>query len=199
VRHDKIKITIKIMTRGKSLTRDVLFIAASGTLILSSLFAPNVAQLLKPLMRWRRNWDKMDRRRIREAIKRLNQKRLINLIERGDKIYIEITADGKKLMKNYDYDDLKLPNEKNWDKKWHLVTFDIPEKKQKERRAFSKKLKDLGFYPLQESVFIYPYDCRNEIDFVCNFLSIERHVNYFIVDAVDKNEGDLRRFFNLKL
>ncbi|MBI2446348.1 MAG: CRISPR-associated endonuclease Cas2 [Parcubacteria group bacterium] len=185
--------------RRKSLTRDVLFMAASGTLILSSLFVPNVAQLLKPLMRWRRNWDKTDRRRIREAIKRLNQKRLINLIEKGDEIYIEITADGKKLVKNYDYDDLKLPNRKNWNEKWHLITFDIPEKKQKERRAFSKKLKDLGFYPLQESVFIYPYDCKDEIDFICHFLSIERHVNYFTVDVVDKNEGDLRRFFDLKL
>lgn len=173
--------------------------AASGTLILSSLFAPNVAQLLKPLMHWRKNWDQVDRRRIREAINRLNKKRLINLIEKGDKIYIEITADGRKLVKSYDYDDLKLPGKSNWNKKWHLVTFDIPEKKQKERRAFSKKLKDLGFYPLQESVFIYPYNCKDEIDFICGFLFIERYVNYFVVDEIDKNEGDLRRFFNLKL
>lgn len=187
------------MMRGKSLTRTVLFMAASGTLILSSLFAPNVAQLLKPLMRWRKNWDKVDRRRINEAVKRLNQKRLINLIEKDNKIYIEITADGRKLIKDYDYDNLKLPDsKKKWDKKWRLVTFDIPEKKQKERRAFSQKLKDLGFYPLQESVFIYPYNCKDEIDFVCGFLSIERHINYFTVDEVDKNEGDLRKFFNLK-
>lgn len=187
------------MIRRKSLTRDVLFMVASGTLLLSSLFAPNVAQLLKPLMRWRKNWDKIDRRRINEAVKRLNQKRLVNLVEREGKIYVEITVAGKKLVKDYDYDDLKLPDEKIWNKKWHLLTFDIPEKKQKERRAFSKKLKDLGFYPLQESVFIYPYNCKDEIDFICGFLSIEQHVNYFIVDAVDKNEGDLRRFFNLKL
>lgn len=185
------------MLRGKSLTREILFMAASGTLIFSSLFAPNVAQLLKPLMRWRKNWDKIDTRRIREAIQRLNKKRLIELIEKGDEIYIKITVKGNELLKRFDYDDLKLPYPKKWDKKWRLVTFDIPDKKKRERNAFSEKLKDLGFYPLQESVFIYPYDCRDEIDFLCEFLSISRHVNYCLVEFLDKTEGDLRNTFNL--
>ena len=79
------------------------------------------------------------------------------------------------------------------------MVFDIPDKKNKERRALSKRLKDLGFYPLQESVFIYPYDCRDEIDFLCEFLSIGRYVNYCIVESLDKREGDLRRIFDLKL
>ncbi|HAV65878.1 TPA: CRISPR-associated endonuclease Cas2 [Patescibacteria group bacterium] len=185
------------MLHKKSLTRDVLFMAASGTLILSSLFAPNVAQLLKPLMRWRRNWDKMDRRRIYNAIERLNKKRLIELIEKGDKIHIKITANGKNLLKRFDYDDLELLKAKRWDKKWRLVIFDIPEKKKKERNALSEKLKDMGLYPLQESVFIYPYDCQDEIDFICEFLSINRFVNYCTIESIDKREGDLREFFNL--
>ena len=110
---------------------------------------------------------------------------------------MEITEEGNKLLKSFDYDELKLPNPKRWDKKWRLVTFDIPDKKKRERNAFSEKLKDLGFYPLQESVFIYPYDCRDEIDFICEFLSISRHVNYCLVESLDKREGDLRNIFNL--
>ena len=77
------------------------------------------------------------------------------------------------------------------------MIFDIPEKKKKERLAISKKLKDIGFYPMQKSVFIYPYDCRDEIDFICEFLSISRYVNYCVVEFLDKNEGDLRSFFNV--
>jgi len=80
-----------------------------------------------------------------------------------------------------------------------MVIFDIPEKKSKERRALSMKLKELGFYPLQESVFIYPYDCSDEIDFVCGFLEIDRYVNYCIVDSLNKKEGDLRKFFELPI
>lgn len=185
------------MLYKKSLTREVLFMAASGTLILSSLFVPNVAQLLKPLMRWRKNWEKIDKRRIYDAVKRLNHKRLIELIERGDNIHIKITAHGKNLLKRFDYDDLELSEDKVWDKKWRLIIFDIPEKKKKERLALSKKLKDLGTYPLQKSVFIYPYDCRDEIDFICEFLSISRYINYCVVESLDKKEGDLCRFFNI--
>lgn len=185
------------MLYNKSLTREILFMAASGTLILSSLFAPNAAQLLKPLLRWRKNWGKIDKRRIDDAIKRLNSKRLIELAEKGDEVYVKITANGKNLLRRFDYDDLELSKARTWNRKWHLVIFDIPEKKKRERKALSEKLKDLGLYPLQESVFIYPYNCRDEIDFICEFFSISRYVNYCIIESIDKKEGDLRRFFNL--
>lgn len=185
--------------RGKSLTREILFIAAVGPVLLSSFFLPNVPQILKPLIKWRKNWGKVDRKRIYEAIHRLNRKRLVELIEKGDRLYIKITNNGKQLIKNFDYDNLQLPKSKKWDKKWQLVIFDIPDKKRKERQAFSKKIKDLGFYPLQESVFVYPYNCRDEIDFICELLSISRYVNYCVVETLDKREGDLREIFNLKI
>ena len=184
--------------RKKSLARIVLFMAITGPVLLSSLFAPNAIQILKPLIKWRKNWDKIDRRRMHEAIKRLNQKRLIELVEKSGGLHIKITTGGKRLIRSFDYDNLILPKPKKWDKKWRLVIFDIPNVKNKERRALSKKLKDIGFYPLQESVFIYPYDCRDEIDFICEFLLINHHINYCIVESLDKREGDLRKIFNLK-
>jgi len=187
------------MLRGKSLTREILFMAAAGPILFSSLFLPNAPQILKPLIKWRKNWNKIDRHLIYSAIRRLNKKRLVELIEKGDNLYIQITENGKKLAKSFDYDNLELPRSKTWDKKWRLVVFDIPDKKKKERRALSFKLKNLGFYPLQESVFIYPYDCRDELDFICEFLSISHYVNYCIVETIDKREGNLRRIFNLKV
>ncbi len=187
------------MLRGKSLTREILFMAAAGPILLSSLFASNAVQILKPLLKWRKNWDTIDRYLIHNAVRRLNQKRLVELIERNGNLYIKITNSGKQLIRNFDYDDLELPKSKKWDKKWRLVIFDIPEKKNKERHALSIKLKDLGFYPLQESNYIYPYDCQDEIDFVCEFLSINRYVNYCLVESLGQREGDLRQFFNLSL
>jgi len=183
--------------KSGSLTADILLIAVVGPIVLSSLFLPNAPQMLKPLIKWHKNWGKIKRQRVYEAIRRLNQKRLIKLAQKGSELYIEITENGKKLTKQFDYDNIELPNAKRWDKKWRMVIFDIPEKKNKERHAFSAKLKYLGFYPLQESVFIYPYDCRDEMDFICTFLDIEHYINYCIVDTLDKKEGDLRKFFDL--
>lgn len=105
------------MLRGKSLTREILFIAIAGPVLLSSLFAPNAAQILKPLLKWRKNWDKIDRRLIYNAIRRLNQKRLIKLTQKGNNLYLEVNNNGKKLIKNFDYDNLELFKNKNWDKK----------------------------------------------------------------------------------
>lgn len=173
--------------------------AAAGPLVVYSLTVSNAAKILKPLLKWRKNWDKIDRRLIYNAIRRLNQKRLIKMTEKNNKLYMEITDNGKRLIRDFDYDNLELPKPKTWDKKWRLVIFDIPENKNKERHALSIKLKDLGFYPLQKSNFIYPYDCQDEIDFVCEFLSINRYVNYCLVESLGKREGDLRQFFNLSL
>lgn len=131
----------------KSLTADILLIAIAGPIILSSLFLPNAPKILKPLLKWHKNWNKIKRQRIYEAIRRLNKKRLIELVEKNDNLYMEITENGKKLVKNFDYDNIELPSHKKWDKKWRLVIFDISEKKNKERRALSVKLKYLGFYP----------------------------------------------------
>lgn len=189
---------MKNKVQNKALTAEILFMVATAPIILASLFAPNAAQMLKPLLKWHLDWDKIEYKRIREAISRLNKKRLIELKQKRDDLYIEITTNGKKLIKNFDYDNLILPQSKKWDGKWRMVIFDIPEKKKKkERRAFSQKLKDLGFYPLQESVFVYPYDCRDELDFICEFLSISSYVNYCILETIDKEEGNLRNFFDL--
>lgn len=183
----------------RSLTANILLIVAAGPIILSSLFLPNAPKMLKPLIKLHKNWNRIRRKRIYEAVKRLNKKRFIELNQKGNELYLEITKNGKKLIKNFNYANIKLHGCKKWDKKWRMVIFDIPEKKQKERRVFSLKLKDLGFYPLQESVYIYPYDCQNEIDFICNFLNIDRHVNYCTLEALDKREGELRIFFDLPL
>ena len=185
------------MIHKKSLTTDILLMLVAGPIILSSLVLPNAPLMLKPLIKLHKNWYKIKRQRIYEAIRRLNKKRLVELEQKDNELYLKITENGKKLVKNFDYDNIELPKYKKWDKKWRMVIFDIPEKKNKERRVLSLKLKDLGFYPLQESVFIYPYDCQDEIDFICSFLSIDRYVNYCIVDMLDKNEGKLRIFFDL--
>ena len=73
--------------------------------------------------------------------------------------------------------------------------FDIPEKKRKARNALREKLYDLGFCEMQKSVFVSPYECQDEINFVVSVFNIRPYVQYAEM-MNSTNELALRRFFN---
>ena len=56
--------------------------------------------------------------------------------------------------------------EKKWPGKWFLVFFDVPEKQRNKRDYLRSFLKDVGFYPYQQSVYIFPYECEEEIKLI---------------------------------
>lgn len=86
--------------------------------------------------------------------------------------------------------------EKNGDGKWRLVVFDIPEKIREGRRALREKIRELGFHELQKSVWIFPYECKNEIDFIVEFFNLRKYVRFGILESID-NELHLKKIFNL--
>ncbi len=97
----------------------------------------------------------------------------------------------------YDLDKISL-KKNSWDGIWRLVIFDIPDDQKKAREALRQKIKEMGFYSLQKSVFITPYECENEIDFVCSIFDIDR--NNVLILEVNKFEGaeKLIHYFKLK-
>lgn len=91
---------------------------------------------------------------------------------------------------------MKIKTLKHWDKKWRIVSFDIPEKQKNAREALRKKLRDLDFYPLQKSMFVLPYPCQDEIDFIAEIFQIRKNITYFETTLIS-NEGKIRAYFNL--
>ena len=71
-----------------------------------------------------------------------------------------------------------------------------PKKKKKGRDALAAKLKGLGFYPVQKSVFIHPYECKDEVDFITELFDIVPYVRFLRVRDVDI-ELDLKNIFRL--
>jgi len=90
----------------------------------------------------------------------------------------------------------ELLKNKQWDEKWRIVIFDVPEKIRKGRNALRSKLKELGFYELQKSVFVFPYECQKEIRFIIKFFRMEKYARYGVLSAID-NDADLRKVFDL--
>lgn len=77
-----------------------------------------------------------------------------------------------------------------------MVTFDIPEDKKKGRMALAEKLKEIGFYPMQKSVFIHPYECKDEIEFITEIFNLTPYVRFLRVKDIDI-ELDLKDRFHL--
>ena len=107
-----------------------------------------------------------------------------------------LTDAGKKKIIKFNLDFMEIKKPKQWDRLWRLVIFDIPEKKRQGRRALAEKLKELGFYPVQKSVFIHPYECQDEINFITEIFNLRPYTRLFTVKETDI-ELDLKTRFKL--
>ena len=84
-----------------------------------------------------------------------------------------------------------------WDGYWRVVVFDIVEEKRAARDALRRKLKNFGFYPLQKSVFVSPFDCQKEITALADFFEANDDIEYIIAKKLGVKESEVRDFFNL--
>ena len=88
----------------------------------------------------------------------------------------------------------KKPNE--WDKKWRLVFFDVPEEKKKERDAFRYQLRKAGLMEFQRSAFVYPYPCFREVGTLADELGVKEHIVLVTAETLS-NEFKFKEHFGL--
>ena len=88
--------------------------------------------------------------------------------------------------------------EKSWDKKWRLIVFDIKEITRKDRDYLRRQLKWIGFQELQKSVWVFPYEIRDDLrEFIklCRF-EFQGDVRFILADKIEPDLL-LRKKFNL--
>jgi len=181
--------------KGK-LAKEILIGLAGGAALSATLAAPNLAKALSPLIKLLAQRTDAKPKSIKKALFKLKAQRLVDFREEDGKIRLKITENGRKRVLVYKLDDLKIAQPKRWDGRWRLVIFDIPEKKRNARLALREKLQGLGFYPLQKSCFVHPFECKNEIDFISEVFQIAPYINYVTAQSI---EGDdfLKKYFDL--
>lgn len=178
----------------------VLKVLVVGGTLTAAAIAPNILQVLdKPLGKFFKAMDNHAREReIQRVLYYMKQRQLISgSYDHG----LKITPAGKFLLKTHrsNLDNLAIAAPKHWDKKWRLVLFDIPEHYKTGRDALTRKLKDLGFYPLQRSVLVHPYPCRKEIEKITSLYGINNFVSYIETDHIDQEKLLKKRFQRLSL
>lgn len=129
-------------------------------------------------------------------IKRLKKRGYVALTKTQEGWIVRLLKKGQKKVKMIQMQDLKLPPARVWDKKWRLLVFDIPEGNKTQRDLLRKKLKDLGMYNFQRSVFAYPYDCREELAFISEYYNLGQYTTYAEVIDIDIDK-ELRKYFKI--
>ena len=144
-----------------------------------------------------REWRRINQRTLRESIKKLYRSKLVDcgLDENGDVVLV-LNNEGQKKILKYKPEVIKIKRPQHWDRLWRVVIFDIPENQKRARDAISIRLKHAGFYPLQKSVFIHPFDCKNEVDFLVELFEIRPYVRFLLVKETDI-DLDLKTRFHL--
>jgi len=175
---------VKDILRGLALSGAV-YIAAGSPYFISNI-----------LKRYKK-FKKYPKKKISDTFYRLRKNGAIRVKKNNHQIYISLTDEGKKLANWMQIDELEIKKPKRWDKKWRLVIFDIAELKRTYREAFRGKLKELGFRPLQKSVWIYPFDCRDEIGLLRDFFGLsEKEIRLIVAEDIG-DDNSLRSRFNL--
>ena len=179
---------------GPTAQKVLLLLSGSLALILNG----SPRRYFKILKTINKEWGHIEKRALHNAIRNLYKSKLVDAKDNPDgTTTLALTNHGEQKALTYQIDEIKIPAMKKWDNKWRIILFDIPEHRKKARDALSRVLKNIGFFTFQKSVFIHPFDCKNEIDFIVEFFNIRPFVRFITATEVD-NELHLKNHFNLK-
>ena len=156
-----------------------------------------------PKMQWKiikgvhENWKDLSRQSAERAVAGLYESKLLKAMENADGTTTLILSDeGKKRALTYRIRYARIKPTGPWDKKWRIVLYDIPEDEREARDAFREHITQLGLRKFQHSAGIYPFDCKNEIDFFIELLDIRKYVRFVVADSID-DEANWKLKFKL--
>ena len=144
-----------------------------------------------------KEWRKINQQALSRAISALYTSKLIDEKDNRDgTVTLVLNEDGKKRALRFDLDNIEIKKPLTWDCKWRIVMFDIPERMKKLRDSLRFHFKEMGLIEFQKSVFVYPYPCEKEIEFILEFYNARRYVRFILAESLD-NELHLKKKFDL--
>lgn len=177
-----------------SATKKKILLLLLGGATLCLTYSPR--QYFKVLKIIGGGWKKIKKEQIRDEIRQLYRSKLIEIKTGKDGVSTLILSDkGRNKILRFNLDNMEIKKHP-WDHKWRIVIFDIPEKQRVARDALRFRLKKLGFYELQKSVFVYPFHCQDEVDFITEFFQLRPYVRYGLLESID-NEFHLKQIFKI--
>lgn len=183
----------------------VIRLLGTGALLTATIIFPALPMALKPFFdakreaerdRWQKEWERYNPWLLRQTLKRLYNQKIVKIIDEGDGSTVILTKKGQTRYLHYQLEDMLIKRPPRWDGKWRLIIYDIAIGKKRAQELFRQTLKRLKFFQLQKSVYLTPFPCHDEIEFLRQYYGIGEEVYYCVVEHLE-NDSAFRKFFGL--
>lgn len=198
-RQNNVRITTFTKKKIDPKVEDVIKLLGAGTILIASLLMPGVAFtggiLIKEYQKYKREkdrkeWEKFNLWRLRQVIKRLERQKVIKV----ENDVVRITNKGRQRLLKFNLEKMVL-NRKT-DGKWRLIIYDISNLRRPQRDLFRSILKKLNLLQLQESVYLTPFVCDDEIEYLRQVFNISDEVIMIKVSEIE-NEQAYKNYFGV--
>lgn len=117
-------------------------------------------------------------RALRSALSRMTGKGWVKSRKKGRMSQYTLTPRGRALLER-GAQRIFEPVLTDWDQRWHLVVYSLPEKKRRQRHVLRKQLTWLGFGHLAPGTWCSPHDRGAELAELFSDLQVEPYVDVF--------------------
>lgn len=185
-------------------TKKIISLLGIGAILAGSFLMPGLAVAAGSIARIKRRhdfnhvqreWKKFNQYYLKKNIKRLHDQKIIEITEKDGQEIIKLTEKGQTKYLRFRLQVLSLKN-RSWDGKWRLVIYDINRVKRAAGENLRKMLKQIHFLQLQRSVYLTPYKCQEEIEYLREYFGIGEEVLLLEVSKLE-NESYYKQYFGL--
>jgi CRISPR-associated endonuclease Cas2 len=148
--------------------------------------------------------DKRRKKQLNNSFQYLKRQGLVHVTTKTEKqgggILITLTEKGRSIVARTRMRRVLLrPIERPavWDGKWRLVMFDIATEDASKRSAFRRLISRLGALMLQKSVWLYPFDCTEQVDLLKGVFKLtDRELRVIVADSIG-DDSRYRKHFKI--
>lgn len=185
-------------------TKEVLYLLGMGSLLLGSILMPGLGVAAGALYRAKRRhdweqdqkeWRKFNFKLLKRNLKRLHDQKVVEIVDEDGQEVIKLTQKGHAKYLRFKLEELSLKG-KSWDGRWRLVIYDISKLKRSAQENFRRILKQINFFPLQKSVYLTPYKCTSEIEYLREYFNLSEEVILLEINKLE-NESFYKQYFGL--
>lgn len=194
----KEKIKKDLITVGEISGKILLAAGVLAGILVVGAIAPNIIGAIGKLTKGKRRkvYFNCKSTQFNQSLSYLKKQRIVGVSQGRGGREITLTKRGRQRFYIHLVENIAIPKPKKWDGQWRIVIFDVLEKFKVGREALREKLYNLGFRQIQKSIFVFPYPCEKEVNFVREIFGLSNQVR-LIQASHFEGEEEVKEYFNL--